>query len=89
MEYSYPDMLVEWQKQKRPNLNDVQHIEMTIEFKDDIAAGLMEYGDLHNITFSTPAEKTQFYSDMAWGGLEATPAYKALSTADKIEFRIL
>jgi len=80
---SYPDMLVEWEKQKHPTLNDVQHIEMTIEFKNDIAAGLREYGDLHNYSFSSPEEKNQFYSDMAWGGLEQTPAYKSLSVSDQ------
>ncbi len=80
---SYPDMVLEWQKVKKPDLNAIQHIEMTIEFKNDIAAGLREYGDLHNITFSTATEKDQFYSDMAWGGLEATPAYQQLNSTDK------
>jgi len=64
-------------------LNDVQHIEMTIEFKNDVAAVLREYGNLHGYTFSSPEEKNQYYSDMAWRGLEQTQAYKSLSIPDQ------
>ncbi|WP_025142346.1 hypothetical protein [Pedobacter jeongneungensis] len=80
---SYPEMLVEWIKLEKKDMNVLHHIEITTEFKSDIAKGLMEYGDLHNYTFSSTVEKNQFYSDMAWGGLEATPAYKALSNTEK------
>nr|WP_199156130.1 hypothetical protein [Pedobacter sp. ASV2] len=80
---SYPEMIEEWNKIKDPNLNDIHHNEMVIEFKNDIARGLREYGDMHNYTFPSPIDKDEFYSDMAWGGLEQTKAYKNLSTTDK------
>lgn len=87
----YATMVQEYSAMRRPNLNTAQHDEITRSFKDDIAAALTEFGDARNYTFSKATTKSECYSDMAWGGLEQTRAYKALpqSTKDRIRDTII
>ena len=60
------------------NANTAHHIEMTRSFVNEIALALEEYGTSkgYNLT-------SQFYKDLAWGGLTTTPAFQALSTTDQ------
>lgn len=82
LEYSI--MLQEYTSLKNPDLNAVHHDEIVRQFKADIAGSLTEYGTARGYTFSSSQEKVQFYSDMAWGGLSETRAFKALSAAEKL-----
>ncbi|WP_221887757.1 hypothetical protein [Chitinophaga polysaccharea] len=75
---TYPTMLQDWMKSKKPNLNTVQHNEMVRSFIIDIANALEEYGRNKGYNLSR-----QFYDDMAWGGLTGTSAFKALSTSEQ------
>jgi len=60
--------------------NDNQHTQMASSFINDIASALKEFGS--NKGYSFP-NSDQFYSDMAWAGLEGTIAYNNLSSDDK------
>jgi hypothetical protein len=51
---------------------------MTRSFVNEIALALEEYGSTNGYNLSS-----QFYKDLAWGGLTSTPAFQALSTTDK------
>ena len=62
---AYSDMLTLWNNTQKPNLNDIQHNQMTLDFMNSIALALMEYGNNKGYIVSDP----HFYSDMAWGGL--------------------
>lgn len=48
---------------------------MVNTFVGQIATSLSEYGDQQGYTFATNTEKTQFYNDLAWGGLTNTKAF--------------
>lgn|GEM_PF-2519937 len=47
-------------------------------FIDDIAVALKAYGQERGYSLSD-----QFYKDLAWGGLEETPAYKSLPETER------
>jgi len=55
---------------------------MVVAFKDQIASSLHEYGNSKGYTFASSLEATRLYSDLAWGGLYETRAFKLLSTAE-------
>ncbi len=68
---------------KRPDLNEIHHNEMARIFVDQIAISLREYGDSKGYTFSSSLEKERFYSDLSWGGLFESNAFKAMSTQEQ------
>ena len=73
---TYPKMVAEWGKLQ--NWNDVHHEEIARSIVKDVAISLEEYGKAKGYKLSS-----QFYKDMAWGGLHTTSTFKALPTADK------
>jgi len=75
---TYSTMVQDWQKRRRPDLNDIQHDEMVRTFVNDIADALQEYGLKKGYNNSR-----QFYEDMAWGGLEGTRAFSKLPFSDR------
>ncbi len=74
----YAQLVEDWTTSKNPNLNDIQHNEMVRSKIGEIATTLKLYGQSqgYNIPY-------QYYSDLAWGGLTNTKAFKALSTTDQ------
>jgi len=80
---TYPELVQQWINTKNPSLNDIQHDDMVNTFIGQIASSLAEYGDQQGYTFSTNTEKTQFYNDLAWGGLTNTNAFNNFPTATK------
>jgi hypothetical protein len=73
---TYPTMVAEWGKLQ--NWNDVHHEEIARSIVNDVAISLEEYGKAKGYNLSS-----QFYKDMAWGGLQDTSTFKGLSTSDK------
>ncbi len=73
---SYPQLLQDYFQLQ--DANAAHHIEITRSFVNDIAIALQEFGISkgYNLNF-------QFYQDMAWAGLSATPAFQALSQSDQ------
>jgi len=61
------------------NLEATHHEVFVTSFVQKIATSLAEYGDSKGYKFTTATEKTQFYENMAWGGLEGTAAFGKLS----------
>jgi len=88
---SYPELVQQWINTKNPSLNDIQHDNMVNTFVGQIAASLSAYGDQQGYTFSTNTEKTQFYNDLAWGGLTNTKAFTNFpaATQARINDRLL
>lgn len=79
---TYPEMVDEWNSQKHPDLNDIQHDQFVFSFIGDIANLLQAYGQSKGLNIDY-----QYYSDLAWGGLQDTHAFKSLSYSDR--YRIL
>lgn len=69
-------MASEWDKLQ--NWNDMHHEEIARSIVNDIALALEEYGK--NNGYNLPS---QFYQDMAWGGLQETDTFKKLPFADQ------
>lgn len=80
---TYPEMVQQWINTKNPSLNDIQHDDMVNTFIGQIASSLSEYGDQQGYTFSSNTEKTQFYNDLAWGGLTGTKAFNNFPAATR------
>lgn len=78
----YPTLIHEWEKSKHPNLNDVQHNEMTRSFVNEIATALKEYGISKGYILTD-----EFYEDMAWGGLQSTKAFQDLAPDDQVRIQ--
>lgn len=79
---TYPEMLDEWIKEKHPDLNQVQHNQMVISFKQDISDALKEYGESCGYNLNS-----QLYDDMAWSGLQFTSAFSNLSDNDQVRIQ--
>ncbi len=73
---TYAQLLLDYQTLKDANTS--HHIEMTRSFVNDIALALNEYGVGKGYNFSS-----QFYKDLAWGGLTTTPAFGLLNTTGR------
>jgi hypothetical protein len=76
--YEYAKLVEDWATSKNPNLDEIHHNEMVRSKIGEIATTLKLYGQSqgYNIPY-------QYYSDLAWGGLTNTKAFKALSTTDQ------
>lgn len=74
----YPDLLAAYAADASNNPNNPQHNTMANGWLIDLAWALEQYGI--NKGYNLPS---QYYSDMAWGGLTTTPAFQALSQSDK------
>lgn len=71
---SYPDLVNDYAQQVYGgDANQIQHAEFVRNFVNDIAIALEEYGKNKGYTHTT-----QFYQDLAWGGLTHTGTYDAL-----------
>ena len=79
----YSSLVEAWNIEKRPDLNEVHHNEMTRNFVSQMAISLKEYGDSKGYTFPSNYAKDQFYGDLAWGGFYNTKAFKELSTSEQ------
>ncbi|WKB80389.1 hypothetical protein QYR09_11570 [Cellulophaga lytica] len=73
---TYPTMVAEWGKLQ--NWNDVHHEEIARSIVNDVAISLQEYGKNNGYNLTS-----QFYSDMAWGGLQNTSTFKGLPANDR------
>jgi hypothetical protein len=63
----FPTLLNVWSTTN--DLSVAQHSEMILDFMNDIAVGLQQYGDSQGYI----APNANFYSDLAWAGLTANP----------------
>ncbi len=81
---TYPLILTAWQTEKKPDYNNIQHLQMELSFVDDIAIALKAYGNSINLLVND-----NVYLDLAWGGLDFQNNEK-LTGADKrrIQFRL-
>lgn len=76
---SYPDLIAAWDLGRLgTNPNIYHHNEMGQGWIGDLAWALKQYGQ--NKGYNLP---DQFYSDLAWGGLEESQAFRNLPQADK------
>lgn len=75
MAATYPQMLEEWGKS---TFNKAQHEEIARTLINSISVALENYGIDKGYKLDT-----QFYQDMAWGGLEETDVFKALPEAQR------
>lgn len=73
---SYPTMVSEWGVMQ--NWNNIHHEEIARSIVNDVALALEEYGKSNG--YNLPS---QFYQDMAWGGLQDTTTFKNLPFADQ------
>ncbi len=69
---SYPDLVSDWAKGIYGDQNTNQHAEFVRSFVNEIAVALEEYGITKGYSHSS-----QFYNDLAWGGLTHTGAVDA------------
>jgi hypothetical protein len=74
----YSELLRDWSNIKKPNLNKIHHDEIARNFVKSIGEALEVYGISQGYNLSK-----EFYQDMAWGGLQDTDAFKALSPAEQ------
>jgi hypothetical protein len=74
----YPDLVEAYTSAGVANPNIPQHNFIAQDLLNDIAYALQQYGVSQG--YSLPS---QFYSDMAWGGLESSNSFKKLSQADR------
>ncbi len=74
----YYQMITAWNTAKRPDLNELQHDEMVRSFVNDIAAALSQYS--YSKGYDIPY---QTQSDLSWGGLQDTKAFKNLPYSDR------
>ena len=65
------------------DLNQAHHDEFVSSFVLPIYEALMEYGNSKGYTFSSVVEGSQYYLDLAWGGLTTTSAFIGLSPSIK------
>lgn len=76
---SYPALVDAWNAQGTGvDAGIVHHNEMGQGWIGDLAWALKQYGQSQGYNLAD-----QFYSDMAWGGLEGSQAFVSLSQADK------
>lgn len=76
---SYPDLVTAYATNASNNPNNPQHAVMASNsWLNDLAWALEQYGISKGYTLPS-----QYYSDMAWGGLTTTPAFQALPQNDK------
>lgn len=73
---NYPAMVTDWGKLQ--NWNDVHHEEIAKSIVKDVAIALEEYGKTRGYNLTS-----QFYEDMAWGGLQGTSTFKSLSSTEQ------
>lgn len=73
---TYPQMVQDWGTLQ--NWNDVHHEEIARSLVTSIGLSLEEYGQSQGYNLSS-----QFYRDLAWGGLQGTSAFTNLSQNDK------
>jgi len=74
---TYPEMVEDWDVLQ--NWNDVHHEEYARSIVNEIALSLQEFGDsrgYNNLDLN-------YYKDLAWGGLEDTSAFMALSPSEQ------
>ncbi len=74
---SYSDMVEDWSNLQ--NWNDVHHEEFARSLVTDIALILKEFGQFKGYNLSD-----DFYIKLAWGGLEGTSSFDALSNKNEI-----
>ena len=74
----YSELLRDWSNSKKPNLNKIQHDEIARSFVKSLGEALEVYGVSQGYNLSK-----EFYQDMAWGGLQDTDAFKALSPTEQ------
>jgi hypothetical protein len=75
--FMYSEMVNSYSSTK--GLGASHHEEFVRSMVGEIAIALQFYGDSKGYTFASSAVKTQFYQDLAWGGLQDTNAFQALS----------
>ncbi|MDN5289452.1 MAG: hypothetical protein JWR38_5726 [Mucilaginibacter sp.] len=64
--------------------NAAQHNQMVADYANGIAQMLVQYANSQGITSPDPSRSLLNYcTDLAWGGLQGTAAYNALSQADQ------
>ncbi len=73
---TYPTMVSEWGVMQ--NWNNIHHEEIARSIVNEVAISLEEYGK--NNGYNLPS---QFYQDMAWGGLQETSTFKNLPLAEQ------
>ncbi len=73
---TYPQMVQDWGSIQ--NWNGVHHEEIARSLVSAVALALEDYGKMMGYNLSA-----QFYEDMAWGGLQNTSTFKALSASDQ------
>lgn len=76
---AYSDMVMAYATHVNATANDLQHDEMVRGWVQDIADALQQYGISKG--YNLPSN---FYSSLAWGGLEGTRAFKNLPSANQI-----
>lgn len=75
----YAEMVLHWNnKKKNEDLNTIHHDEMVRSLVKNIGDALEDYGKAEGYNLTS-----QFYHDLAWGGLNETSAFKALPTAER------
>ena len=74
----YADLVAAYSAAGVANSNIPQHNFIAQDLLDDIAYALQQYGASQG--YNLPS---QFYSDMAWGGLESSNDFKKLFQADR------
>ena len=76
---TYTDMINDYSQQKfGGDGNAIQHEEFVRDFRISIAKALQEFGESKGYSHSQ-----QFYSDMAWGGLQGTTVFQKLQISDQ------
>ncbi len=73
---TYPQMVADWGVKQ--NWNNLHHEEISRSLVKSIGEALEVYGISQGYNLSK-----EFYQDMAWGGLQDTDAFKALSTTEQ------
>ena len=73
---TYPQMVAKWGRLQ--NWNDVHHEEIARSIVSDISTSLQEYGNSRGYNFSS-----QFYDDLAWGGLQNTRTFQNFTQREK------
>jgi len=81
---SYPDLLAAYAADASNNPNNPQHSVIANNWRIDLAWALEQYGLSKGYALSS-----QYYSDMAWGGLTTTSAFLALSYSDQARIKNL
>lgn len=75
---TYPELVTAYAQSKNVTGNAAQHDEMVRGWIQEIGYSLKQYGQSQGYILTN-----EFYVNMAWGGLEGTPAFRSLTAAQQ------